>query len=342
MLAARIRATGPVSIAEYMAGANEAYYGSRDPLGVAGDFITAPEISQMFGEFVGLWFADLWMKSGSPGACHYVELGPGRGTMAADALRSMRRFELEPVVHFVEMSEALRAHQRLAMPTAVFHENVETLPREGPLLVIANEFFDALPVRQFVRTEGGWRERMVTLDDDDGLIATDGQGAVDGAIARHLRDAPAGTIVETCPAATTMLFDLAGRINVQGGALLIVDYGYDAPGAGDTLQAVHAHRAADVFARPGEQDLSAHVNFPELTAIAQMREAAVYGPVRQGDWLRSLGIDVRCDRLIATNPARAEALRAAHDRLTSPYQMGALFKVMAITGGQWSAPEGFA
>ena len=341
-LIAQITSSGPISMMDFMARANTAYYNRRDPLGLAGDFITAPEISQMFGEFVGLCLADLWMRAGSPRDCNYVELGPGRGTLAFDALRSMARFGMFATPHFVEMSEALREKQRHLVEGPRFYDRIADLPRRGPLFIIANEFFDALPIRQILKTEDGWRERLVGICEDGLLGPIHGTSDMEAAIPVSLRNASAGTIVETCPQAAATIFELAGRLEAQGGVAIIIDYGYDEPGVGDTLQAVRGHQRADIFEDPGEQDLSAHVNFPELVAIAQVREARVHGPVRQGTWLKALGIDVRCNQLIAANPEREEELLAAHDRLTSPYQMGSLFKVMAMTSSSWPDPEGFA
>src|SRR6218665_1780949 len=211
----RIAAEGPIPVSDYMAEANAHYYAARDPLGAAGDFTTAPEISQMFGELVGLWLADLWLRSGRPGRAHYVELGPGRGTLAADALPAMKGAGLIPDVHLVETSPVLRAAQVQRIPGAGWHDDLSTLAGEGPLLVVANEFFDALPVEQ---RDAGGRVRTVGLEDG--------------------RFVPIGAVeTETSPASLAIAADLSRRIATQGGAALIVDYGHDRPGRGDTLQA---------------------------------------------------------------------------------------------------------
>jgi len=341
-LAKQIEASGPISVAEYMREANAAYYGKGDPFGANGDFITAPEISQMFGELVGLWLADMWLRAGSPATVHLVELGPGRGSLMADVLRATAKFGFAPTVHFVETSDALRAVQLRNVPNAVHHESVQTLPSVGPLLVIANEFFDALPVRQYVATHSGWRERVVARDRGSKFTAMPGTRAVDHMIPADIRNAPNGSIYETAPDAGELLFELSRRLRNQNGALLIIDYGYASPGLGSTLQAVKAHEFADPFENPGEHDLTAHVNFPEIVNLALMQSLRVSGPVEQGQWLQSLGIDMRTQQLAAAAPERADDLQAMRDRLVDPAQMGALFKVMAISSENWPEPEGFA
>ncbi len=340
-LARQIAASGAISVAEYMRAANAAYYDRADPLGAEGDFITAPEISQMFGELVGMWLTDIWLRRNGPGGCHYVELGPGRGTLAADALRAMARFDFVPGVNFVETSSALRARQATAVPAARFHEAIDTLPNDGPLLIIANEFFDALPVRQFVATHSGWRERVVVHEGERRFAAIPGTLAADAFIPEHVRGAPADSIYESAPATSDIFYRLTTRLQKQGGVLLIIDYGYAEPGLGSTLQAVRSHGFAEIFEEPGEHDLSAHVNFGELAKLGEMREMQIGGPVSQGEWLRALGIDMRAQALAANAPDQAESIMAARNRLVEPEQMGELFKVMAITAPHWPTPEGF-
>lgn len=333
--------TGPISIAHYMAESNAHYYNTRDPLGVAGDFITAPEISQMFGELIGLWLTDIWMRAGRPEGCKYVELGPGRGTLAADALRSMRQFDFAPEVYFVETSEALRELQRRAVPDAHFVAQVEDLPFDSPLLIIANEFFDALPVRQLVATHAGWRERVVVRDRGTKFMATPGMTAMDEMVPAEFRNAPSPSVYETCPSASSIMYELAGRIAENGGAMVVADYGYTLPGIGSTLQAVRAHEFADPFENPGVHDLTAHVNFVELANLARMRDLRVSGPVEQGTWLKALGVDARTQALSASQPEQAEELVAARDRLVEATGMGSLFKILAISSSDWPEPEGF-
>ncbi len=335
-----IAAARTVTVADYMAAANAHYYATRDPLGAAGDFTTAPEISQMFGEMVGIWIADLWTRAGGP-AFHYVELGPGRGTLAADALRTAARFDCKPQgLHLVETSPALRAAQSARLPDAEHHDEIDSLPDDLPLIVIANEFFDALPVHQYVATKDGWRERIV-LRAGDGITAAPDTVPADEAIPPALRDRAEGTIVETAPAAAAVMHQCSARLARQGGAMLAIDYGYCGPATGDTLQAVKAHRFADPFADPGEVDLTAHVDFAALAHAARRPGTNVFGPVDQGAWLQAMGIDARLQTLVAASPARAADLQGQRDRLVAADQMGTLFQAMALTGAGWPQPAGF-
>jgi NADH dehydrogenase [ubiquinone] 1 alpha subcomplex assembly factor 7 len=316
-LRARIAAQGPVSVADYMAEANAYYYATRDPFGAEGDFVTAPEISQMFGELIGIWLADLWQRVGRPAAARYVELGPGRGTLAEDALRAMRGAELAPPAELVETSPVLRTAQAERV-SARWHGDLSTLPESGPLLVVANEFFDALPARQFE----GERELLVGFEGG-----------------RFVRDGVVET--EVCPLALQIVADLAQRLARQGGAALIVDYGHDRPGTGDTLQAVSGHAFADPFEAPGSRDLTAHVDFHALAAAAREGGARVFGPVSQGSWLEAMGIRLRASALAKAAPERAAEIAADRERLTGPDQMGRLFKAMALVAPGWPEPAGF-
>ncbi len=335
-----IRNTGPISLTQYMGESNTRYYASRDPLGQGGDFVTAPEISQMFGELIGLWLADVWINSGKPEYVHYVELGPGRGTLAKDALRAMKRYGLEPEVHFVEGSGALKEVQQEAVPHARYHDDLSTLPPDDPLLIVGNEFLDALPVRQMVKTPDGWREREIALQDDAFVFAA-GNRPMDAAVPEDWRDAEDGTILETSPAQAAVMYELAGRLSDQGGAALLFDYGHAELKAGSTLQAVRGHQKVDPLAMPGEADLTALVEFGTLARIAQSREVRWIGTVEQGAWLQALGIDARTQALSQAAPHHAEDLRAARDRLVEADQMGALFKVMGLTGYGWHGGAGF-
>ncbi|MDX3900641.1 MAG: SAM-dependent methyltransferase [Sphingobium sp.] len=344
-LARQIDSGGPISIAHYMAEANGHYYGGRDPLGQDGDFTTAPEISQMFGELVGLCLADMWMRSGRRPQPLYVELGPGRGTLAADALRAMEGAALAPRMHFVETSPVLRERQRALLPHVTHHDDIDSLPEEGPLLVVANEFFDALPIRQLVRAGGEWRERVVIArTDEDGTIRflpVPGYRRIESGIPDIAARAEEGTILETAPASATIALMLAKRIARQGGGAILIDYGYEGPAIGDTLQAVRGHRFADPFVEPGESDLTAHIDFTLLGNMARQAGLRVLGPVGQGAFLRQLGIDVRAAQLAKTSPARADEIEIARKRLTDPDQMGSLFKAMAIVHPDWAEPAGF-
>ena len=343
-LARQIEAGGPISVAHYMAEANQHYYGTRDPLGAAGDFTTAPEISQMFGELVGLSLADIWMRSGSRANAVYAELGPGRGTLAADALRAMGSAGFSPRVHFVETSPSLRERQRALIPNVLHHDAVAGLPEDGPLLVVANEFFDALPVRQIVRTASEWRERVVICPDADQptrFLPMPGYRRVESGIPAIAADAPEGSILEMPLAGTAIAFELAQRIARQGGAAIIIDYGYAGPAVGDTLQAVRAHQFADPFIEPGESDLTTHVDFTMIGNMARQAGLRVLGPVGQGSFLRQLGIDARAAQLSRTSPGRAADVEAARHRLTADDAMGTLFKAMAWVHPDWADPAGF-
>lgn len=317
-LCERIKAEGPVSVEAYMEACNAYYYATRDPLGAQGDFTTAPEISQMFGELVGACLADAWARAGKPDGAAYVELGPGRGTLAADALRVIRSAGLDPPVHFVETSPALREAQAKAVPGARWHEGLSDLP-QSPLLVVANEFFDALPVRQFV----AGAERRVTIA--AGGLAFD-------------RD---GEIVEDSPARERAVAELGKRLAELGGVALVVDYGHSKSAPGDTLQAVRRHRFAAVLANPGEQDLTAHVDFEALGRAARDAGARITPVITQGQWLHRLGIAARAKALASAHPERKAEIDRAVARLCEPEQMGRLFKVMALHGPGWPTPAGF-
>jgi NADH dehydrogenase [ubiquinone] 1 alpha subcomplex assembly factor 7 len=322
-----------------MAEANAHYYATRDPLGAAGDFTTAPEISQMFGELIGLCLADAWSRAGRRQAA-YVELGPGRGTLAGDALRAMRSAGLVPDVHLVETSPVLRAAQAERLPQARWHDDLSSLPDDKPLLIVANEFFDALPARQLIRGRSGWHERLVGHDGTR-FVPGAGPAVPDAAIPAHLRAAPEGTILETSPASLAVVRELAQRLAAQGGAALIIDYGHDCTSPGETLQAVKAHNHADPWIDPGELDLTVHVDFQTLGAAAAESRVELSGPTAQGDFLLDLGIDARLASISLGAPARAGEFRDARDRLVSPEQMGTLFRVIGLAATAWPKLEGF-
>ena len=334
-LARAITLGGPIPVSQFMAAANAHYYATRDPLGAAGDFTTAPEISQRFGELIGLWAADLWDRAGRPADALWVELGPGRGTLTADALRAMRAAGFLPPVHFVETSPVLRAEQAKRVADAVWHDDVEDLPSDRPLIIIANEFFDALPIRQLVRAANGWHERLVACQDVL-FLPIAGKQVPDSVIPEGLRDAAPGAIIETSPASVGIMRVLAARIVAQGGALLAIDYGYQGPAIGDTLQAVRGHAFANPFDEPGERDLTAHVDFATLGLVGHASGAIASGPIDQGDLLRALGIDARAAALAQKDPR----VLADRDRLVE--DMGTLFKALAIRHPDWPQPAGFA
>lgn len=336
-----IAQSGPLSVAQFMGEANAEYYAARDPLGSAGDFTTAPEISQMFGEMIGLWCADLWQRAGRPDVA-YVELGPGRGTLARDALRAMARLGLAPETHFVEASPALRALQHGAVPNARFHDTLDTLPNDTALLIVANEFFDALPVRQVVRTDRGWRERKVSHDGDRFLFVA-GDSVLDGIVPEAFRDAEPGTILEACPAAVGWMREIAARLSLRGGAALVLDYGMLESKAGSTLQAVRRHRKVKPLTAPGTADLTAHVDFAALriAASTDVRAGVRVATTTQGAFLERLGITSRAQALVRAHPEQALNIAAAHRRLVAPQDMGELFKVMTISVPYWPKPIGF-
>ncbi len=351
----RISLTGPLTIADYMAEAlghpRYGYYRTRDPLGAAGDFVTAPEISQMFGELIGLWAAVVWQSAGAPSPVHVVELGPGRGTLAADALRAtagVPNFAAALQLHLVETSPVLRRCQEVNLAGArllrspCWHDGIATLP-DGPLLIVANEFFDALPIRQFQRGVVGWHERLVDSDEDGGLRFVLGPPApFQPLVPASLRDVTEGAVVEVSPAAIGVVAALADRLAAQGVAMLIVDYGHAMSDVGDTLQAVRHHLFADVLADPGTADLTAHVDFAALSRVAIEAGCAVHGPVGQGAFLESLGIGARAEALCRAEDGRhAATVRAAQARLTGHDGMGTLFKVMAVTRSGLPPPPGF-
>ncbi len=339
-LARAITLAGPMPVSRFMAIANAEYYTRQSVIGAAGDFITAPDISQMFGELIGAWLADLWDRAGRP-RLHYVELGPGRGTLAADALRTMAMVGLRPSVHFVETSPRLRIEQANRVPEAQWHDDVSTLPSDAPLVIVANEFFDALPVEQIVRGVSSWQQRLVACQDTL-FLPIAGSPVPDTIVPEHLRDSPVGSLIESSPASVAVVRALAARIAKQGGAALIVDYGYDGPALGETLQAVRRHGYVNPFEAPGEVDLSAHVDFAVLWAAGAVAGANVHGPVSQRDFLGQLGIATRAATLAKSSPVRAAEIGAAHMRLTGDGAMGTLFRAMALTSNGWPQPAGFA
>ncbi len=351
-LARRIRTSGPLTIADWMAEAllhpEHGYYRNRDPLGAAGDFTTAPEISQMFGELIGLWGLECWRLMGTPEPLRLVELGPGRGTLMADALRAARLrrdFVAALDLHLVETSLVLRARQetilRAAGAVPRWHEDVTTVPA-GPTLLIANEFFDALPIHQFERTEEGWRERVVGLEGEEFRVGLAAPGPALALLAEPIRAAPEGSIAEVSPAALGLAGVIARRLVADGGVALIVDYGPAESAPGDSLQAVRGHRPHDPFRDPGAADLTAHVDFATLAHAARGAGAAVHGPLAQGVWLERLGLRQRTEMLLArATPAQVEDIGAAARRLLDPAEMGTLFKAMALAAPPLPAPPGF-
>ncbi|MBS9478587.1 class I SAM-dependent methyltransferase [Ancylobacter radicis] len=358
-IARAIALTGPITVADYMERClfhpTLGYYTTHEPFGADGDFVTAPEISQMFGELVGLWAADTWMRLGAPSPFILAELGPGRGTMMADALRATRivpGFHAAARVVLVEASPRLRARQAqtLAGHGADWAASVEELPA-GPLILLANEFVDALPIRQFLRTPEGLAERMIGLDDAGALAFGLRPGArLDARGEARLRAAAPGAILEICPAGLSMAEKIGARLAATGGATLFIDYGHAGErdpggGFGDTLQALRAHAYDDVLAHPGAADLTAHVDFAALARAARGMGARAFGPIPQGALLERLGIGARAERLSRNADATTcTAIAAAHARLagSGEGQMGTLFKALALVHPALGEIAGFA
>jgi NADH dehydrogenase [ubiquinone] 1 alpha subcomplex assembly factor 7 len=352
-VAALIASQGPISIAEFMTIAlhdpQAGYYATRDPFGVAGDFITAPEISQMFGEFLGLWCVQVWHDQGKPARKRLVELGPGRGTLMADALRAARvapEFLDGLEIVLVEASPTLRDIQRENLKiwgdkvrwTAQFDDSLD----DQPLFLLANEFFDALPIRQYVKTVRGWCERMIIADANGALdFALSPVPAADITIPPDREFAPDGGVYEVSPPSLALVEEIARVVALRGGGALIMDYGYHRPGFGETLQAVAEHEFAEVLADLGEGDLSAHVDFSTLAARARGAGAEAYGPTGQGEFLEDLGLVHRAEQLRIKNPDVAEEIWKAVTRLVAPEEMGTLFKALAIVPKNAPKPPGF-
>ncbi|CAN7385196.1 class I SAM-dependent methyltransferase [Mesorhizobium sp. LjRoot246] len=337
-----IEALGPIPINEFMAlclfDPADGYYTTREPFGVAGDFITAPEISQMFGELVAVWMYQAWLASGRPLPVTIAEIGPGRGTLMKDMLRTLSRLDPDlangAAFAMIETSPRLTEVQKQTLGVTPFtvgwHETIETLPQQ-PLFIVGNELFDAVPVRQFVRAGAGWRERMVGLDNANELRFFAGAGSVDPALLpADAAEAPQGAIVEVAPARTALMAAIAERIARQGGAGLFLDYGHLQPGVGDTLQALRSHNHEDVLANPGEADLTSHVDFAALATIVRTRGLDAHLST-QGDFLLGMGILERAGRLGAdAGQAARDKITEAVERLAGPQAMGGLFKVLAV------------
>jgi NADH dehydrogenase [ubiquinone] 1 alpha subcomplex assembly factor 7 len=339
-----IRSTGPMPVWRYMelclTHPKYGYYISRDPLGREGDFTTAPEVSQMFGELLGLWAASVWRAMGSPSSLRLIELGPGRGTMISDALRALR--VLPPLyaalhVHLVEINPILRDKQRAALPgirDVSWHDSLDDVPA-GPAVILANEYFDVLPIHQAVKRETGWHERVVDIGADGELMFSTSDEPLprfDLLLPPLVRAAPVGAIFEWRP--DTEMMKIASRIRDQGGAALVVDYGHVRSDAGDTLQAISRQSYSDPLKNPGEADITAHVDFQALGRAAEDVGARVHGPVTQGEFLKRLGIETRALTLMSkASPEVSESVSGALKRLIDGGRggMGSLFKVIGIS-----------
>ncbi|WP_203293017.1 class I SAM-dependent methyltransferase [Maricaulis parjimensis] len=351
----RIRQTGPVSIAAFMTEAlfdpKDGYYATKDPIGAGSDFITAPEISQMFGELMGLWAAQSWMDMGSPVEFQLVELGPGRGTMMADALRAARTvpgFMEAARINLIEASAALKAVQAQTLgPTGAqirWVDRLEAVP-SGPAIILGNEFLDCLPVRQVIRHKGEWCERMVGLaEDDEAFVFLMGPpiGVDASLVPDSLQDAPEGSLVEIRPGDRQVVETLAQRFADQPGRALFIDYGPAASETGDTLQAIKAHEKVAVLEAPGTADLTARVDFQSLLHAARNDSLTGYGPVEQGPFLLGLGIEQRAAVLCQSAPEQRAKIARQVWRLTDPDQMGQLFKLVCLDSAGLPPPAGFS
>jgi NADH dehydrogenase [ubiquinone] 1 alpha subcomplex assembly factor 7 len=352
-----IRAGGPISVGEFMrivlTGYRDSYYMRGEAFGAAGDFVTAPEISQIFGELIGLWCVDVWRQLGEPARFSLVELGPGRGTLMKDALRAARiapAFARSASVSLVEVSPVLREVQDTALEGASvaslnWIEHFDALEMSDvPMILIANEFFDALPIRQLVRVDERWAERCIGLDDRGELTFGAGLGAVaPDVVPEALRGAARGSIVALSPVRSDLARNIGRRIADGGGAALVVDYGYAGPAAGDTLQAVKAHRFADVLADPGAADVTTHVDFTALGEAFAEGGARLTELAGQGAFLQRLGARIRLDALKrSANAQQAGQLEQAYLRLTGEQAMGSLFKVLCAYAPSSLRPAGFS
>lgn len=348
-LLARLRADGPMSVADYMrfrlSEPGTGYYLAEEPFGAGGDFVTAPEVSQMFGELLGLWLAQVWLDAGAPSPFLLTEMGPGRGTLMADALRAAGRvpgFLAAARLHLIEISPRLRALQaeKLAAYAPAFHAEFADLPQGAPLLLIANELFDALPIRQFQRSAEGWRERLVGLS-PEGDAPRFGLGPPVEALGAPA-DAPEGAVYEVSPESIRLAAQIGARLAKSGGAALWIDYGHAGPALGDTLQALRRHAYVEALDLEGPADLTAHVDFTALGAAAAAQGARLRPLRTQGALLEALGIGARAAALARANPERAAQIAADRARLAEPDQMGNLFKALALTGPGAPPPPGFA
>jgi NADH dehydrogenase [ubiquinone] 1 alpha subcomplex assembly factor 7 len=355
ILIERIGNNGPMSIADFMEQAlshpEHGYYMRRDPFGVNGDFITAPEISQMFGELLGLWAGVSWMMAGSPSSINFVELGPGRGTLMADMLHAaplVEGFAEAIVVHMVETSPVLRAIQEQTLKNTalkeppLWHKALADVT-EGSSIIIANEFFDALPIEQYFKAGDYWCPRVVDVKPDgDGLCFVLLPPFDVPELPPGLIDVESDVMVEVCPSALDITEDISRRVTEYGGAALFIDYGHSQSAAGETLQALKNHKYQDPLVDPGESDLTSHVDFGALAQRVFASGARAIGPITQGDFLYALGISERADALTKkANPKQAEDIRSALRRLTDAEEMGELYKVMAVIQQGTPVPPGF-
>jgi len=344
-LVVQIDATGPLSVAQYMTAClhdpDFGYYATRPALGEDGDFITAPLISQMFGELIGVWVASAWELMGRPAALRLVEMGPGDGTLMSDIARTVRHqpgFLEAADVWLVETSAPLRAAQadRLGKQggqAVRWAASLDEVPEGAPILLVANELLDCLPARQFVRTAIGWAEQVVGLDRAGALAF----GLSPTPVAGLMPDAAPGQVYEQSAAQAALGTALGARVVRDGGAALLIDYGRAEPGFGDTLQALKRHEKVDPLARPGEADLTVHADFPAVMAAARA-EGAASAILTQADFLARMGIGARAEALVRARPDRSATLGRQVNRLLSADEMGELFKACVIHSADWTPP----
>lgn len=341
-LVEHIRENGPMTVAEYMAAClydpEDGYYATRPLIGGASaDFLTAPEASQMFGELIGLWCAHEWDALGKP-AFNLIELGPGRGVLMQDVLRATQRvegFHDNSNIVLVEVSGPLRDEQADRVPVAEWAMRLEDAP-PGASLIIGNEFLDCLPIRQFVRGEEGWHEKLVGTTESGQLTF-----GLSAALPAPDSEDELGAVREIATGLESLIYEIEKRLHEAPGRVLLIDYGYVRPEGADTLQALQAHKKVDPIETPGEADLTAHVDFARVAQLAEQAGLAVHGPVTQSHFLRALGIEIRFEALARANPTHAERLGRELHRLTSPDQMGALFKVICLSSPNLPPPAGF-
>jgi len=351
----RIRLAGPMPVRQFMTlcltHPDYGYYTTRDPLGASGDFITSPEISQVFGELIGLWAASAWHMMGQPENVRLIELGPGRGTMLMDAMRAAQvvpAFRQAIVLHLIEVNPKLRERQQQGLGTldvpSMWHESFDEVP-EGPAIIVANEFFDALPINQAIKQFNGWYERVIEIDQDDNLVFGISNEVIplfDQLVPAAVREAPVGAIYEW--RTDNLALGIGQRVTREGGAALIIDYGHAKSATGETLQAVGGHAFVNPLISPGEVDLTAHVDFEAIMLAAESMGARLHGPVDQARLLRNLGIDKRAAALKTyASPDKAGDIDAACQRLLGETKtgMGKLFKAIAISHPDLKTMPGF-
>jgi len=336
---------GPISLKEYMAISAETYYSNETVFGKEGDFITAPEISQVFGELIGLWSITAWKAMGKPERFSFVELGPGRGVLMADALRAINQTEKSYLscasIHMIEKSQKRKMEQKAILEEydITWHSNIYNLPK-GPIIIIGNEFIDAIPIKQFIKKNDKWFERLVGFD-NKGLHFKI-SNTPEEKLKNKFQDSPDNTILETSNDRDKIIRLLAQTCKNGPGITLILDYGYTSSRTGDTLQAVKKHSFSSILNDPGKTDLTAHVNFHDIEMTAKLNNNRVFGPISQGKWLKNLGVNIRRFQLMnGKSNKEKQLISSSIDRLITSEQMGEIFKVIAFSSSKILEVEGF-